>query len=250
LDLRYGGKAMGISTQEVLELLREDPSFREEVRRLVLTDELLNMPRQMAVLTSRVEGLATQMQALTTRVDSLAARVDDLTAQMQALTTRVDDLTAQMQELARIQRGMLIDIGDMKGKLAEMEYRDKVHGYLGGIVRRTRLIEPDRLWDILDDALGSGRITPDEERQVRSADMIVQGLKDGSPVWLVVEVSWKVGREDVERASRRAGIWAKCVEENVLAVAAGSQVDPQARDLAGREGVWLVLDGKVNPPGG
>jgi septal ring factor EnvC (AmiA/AmiB activator) len=44
--------------EQILELLRTDPSFREEVRRLVLTDELLALPSKFDQLVAVVHELA------------------------------------------------------------------------------------------------------------------------------------------------------------------------------------------------
>jgi DNA repair exonuclease SbcCD ATPase subunit len=44
--------------EQILELLRTDPSFREEVRRLVLTDELLALPSKFDQLVAVVRELA------------------------------------------------------------------------------------------------------------------------------------------------------------------------------------------------
>jgi hypothetical protein len=44
--------------EQILELLRTDPEFREEVRRLVLTDELLALPSKFDQLVAVVHELA------------------------------------------------------------------------------------------------------------------------------------------------------------------------------------------------
>jgi prefoldin subunit 5 len=120
-------------------ILEEKPEWREELRRLVLTDELLKLPeivRELAEaqrrteerlenLTVRVDALAEKLESLTARVDALTARVDalaeaqrrteerleNLTARVDALaekleslTARVDALTARVDALAEAQR--------------------------------------------------------------------------------------------------------------------------------------------------
>lgn len=106
---------------DFVRILERRPDWREELRRLILTDELLKLPQvvrelveaqrrteeelktltaRVDSLTQRVDSLAVQMEALTSRVDSLTRRVDSLTAQMEVLTARVDSLTQRVDFLA------------------------------------------------------------------------------------------------------------------------------------------------------
>ena len=86
---------------------------------------------------------------------------------------------------------------------------------------------------------------------MRLADVVVHGRRrdDGTEVFLVVEVSWGVGLYDLERAVRRAGILGRLVAP-VLPMVAGRGVTAEARSRCDADGVWLVLDGRVVPPGG
>ena len=109
LPVTYTGGLMAYddSLQELLRAIRERPDGRDELRRLVLTEELLAVPERLARLEATVERLADaqvrtaeQLSGLTARVDQLAARMDDLTARMDQLAARMDELTARMDQLA------------------------------------------------------------------------------------------------------------------------------------------------------
>jgi polyhydroxyalkanoate synthesis regulator phasin len=98
---------------DLLRLLEEHPEWQAELRRHVLTEELLELPalvrrlteaqartdEQLAILTARVDALTEQGVVLTARVDALTVRVDDLTVRLDALTARVDDLTSRVDAL-------------------------------------------------------------------------------------------------------------------------------------------------------
>ena len=133
--------------QALLQALREDQDFREEARALLLGQEVLNLPKQVAALNERldefiaaqkaanaeqrefnaaqrefnrvVEGrlsnLENQVSGLTERVDELTVQVGGLTTQMGILTTRVDDLTTQMGNLTN----RVDDLTTQVGGLAE-----------------------------------------------------------------------------------------------------------------------------------
>ncbi len=122
------------TVEDIIRAIQERPEVREQVRRAILTDELLALPQrfaeftsrfddltlivqsnteQIAALTSRFDDLTAIVQSnteqiailtarlndLTARVDTLTARVDDLTVSMDALTARVDTLTARVDDL-------------------------------------------------------------------------------------------------------------------------------------------------------
>jgi cell division protein FtsB len=100
---------------DVIRLLHEHPEWRDELRRVVLTDELLALPHQVARLTEQIAALAVaqvrtdahvaelaaaqarteaQLTTLTARVDELAAAQARTEAQLTTLTARVDELAA------------------------------------------------------------------------------------------------------------------------------------------------------------
>jgi polyhydroxyalkanoate synthesis regulator phasin len=110
---------------DFIKILEERPEWREELRRLVLTDELLKLPeivRELVEAQRRTEeelrSLTARMDALTERVDALTERMDalaeaqrrteeelrSLTARVDALTERVDALTERVDTLAEAQR--------------------------------------------------------------------------------------------------------------------------------------------------
>ncbi len=100
---------------DIIRQLEADPGMRAQLRAVLLGDQFVDLPEQMAALTDRVgdiaehmvsltdrvEALAEQMITLTARVDALTERVDVLTARVDALTQRVDALAQRMDELAQ-----------------------------------------------------------------------------------------------------------------------------------------------------
>jgi uncharacterized protein YoxC len=100
--------------QDLLRLLDEHPEWQAELRRRILTDELLELPalvrriaegqartdEQLGILTARVDSLTAHVEILTARVDSLAERLDTLTARVDSLTIQVQKLTVRVDALA------------------------------------------------------------------------------------------------------------------------------------------------------
>ena len=72
-----------------------------------------------------------------------------------------------------------------------------------------------------------------EAEAVTWADVVVQGRRreDGTEAMLVVEVSWGVGPQDVERAAARAALLTRA-GRSALPVVAGRSITAEAIELA------------------
>jgi hypothetical protein len=241
---------------DLLRLLEEHPEWQAELRRQVLTEDLLELPalvrrlteaqartdEQLALLTSRVDALTEQGVVLTSRVDTLTARLDTLTARVDALTEQVARLVTRMDVLtARVDTNT--------GELLEFRYERRAGAYFSPMARRIRVLNHSALADLLDDALDAGRITESERREVLRSDLVVMGQRrtDREPVYLVVEISVGIGIDDIQRAIVRSGIMAQ-LGRPAIPVVAGQRIDPEPAELAGARGVWQVLDGHVVEP--
>ncbi|MDR7417165.1 MAG: hypothetical protein QN200_11970, partial [Armatimonadota bacterium] len=97
-------------------------------------------------------------------------------------------------------------------------------------------------------AVEAGRITPDERINALEADVVVEGRRDGEEVYLVAEVSWQIGAEDVERAIRRASVVERALQRRTLAAVAGKGLGRDRRTQRAVSAVWRVLDGTASPP--
>ena len=172
--------------RDLVRILEERPEWRNELRRLILTDQLLDLPEQLAELRTYTEQ-----------------RFQDLAAAQQ----RTQE---QLADLIQVVRTLTTDVGELKGRSLEGEYRTKVYAYFGRIVRRAHVLSPDELTALLEDAIESGALSEAQADDVSLADVIVHGRRrrDGAEVFLVVEVSSGVGLHDVERAIRRAALLA------------------------------------------
>ncbi|GIX46148.1 MAG: hypothetical protein KatS3mg131_0359 [Candidatus Tectimicrobiota bacterium] len=102
---------------------------------------------------------------------------------------------------------------------------------------------------LLAEAVAQGALSDDEAYEIAQADVIVHGRRreDGTPVYLVVEVSWGVGPTDVQRARQRAALLAKLGTPTVPVVA-GARITPAARRLAQDLHVQQLTNGQVLPP--
>ena len=80
--------------QDLIRLLGERPEWRAELRRHMLTEELLQLPdlvRQLADAQVRTEQ---RLERLTSRVDELVGAQVRTEQRLEQLTVRVDELAA------------------------------------------------------------------------------------------------------------------------------------------------------------
>jgi hypothetical protein len=253
--------------RDLVRVLEERPEWRAELRRLVLTDELLSLPEQVAELRTYTERrfqelaeaqarTAGQVAALSTRVTELAdaqvrteKRLTEL-ADAQARTAgQVTELTMEVRELTRIVRTLTDEVGTLKGLNLESDYRTKGHAYFSRVIRRPHVLSSDEIVALVEDAQDRGVFSAAEARELYEADVIVRGKRqeDGKDVYLLVEVSWGVGTHDVERAVERAALLAR-LGTAVIPVVAGKRLAGDAIHLARTRQVWQVTDGYALPP--
>lgn len=260
--------------RDLVRLLEERPEWRQELRRLVLIDELLALPVQVAELRAytekRFQELAEAQARTETRLAELAeaqahteSRLAELTAAQEWTSTQLAELaqaqvrteaqvtalTIQVSDLTRAVRTLVDDVGDLKGRNLEAEYRTKAFAYFGSFLRRAHALTSDEFMTLVEDAVDRGALSAAQARDLALADVVVRGRRpeDGSEVYLVVEVSWGVGPHDVERAARRAALLAQ-VGVATIPVVAGKQVTAEAIELAHRQQVWQVMDGHALRP--
>jgi chromosome segregation ATPase len=207
--------------------------------------------QRLEALTARVDALTARVDALTARVDDLTARVATLTARVDALTARVDTLAGQLSELV-VQVSRLAGIlGDVRGRVLELDYREKAHSYFLRILRGIRPVTRMELAAMAEDAEQRALLSLDEHADLLQADVVVRGRRRDrdEECYLLAEVSAVIDAHDVERAARRARLLERIAAVPALAAVAGERATADASREAAAAGVWLVVDGRAFPPG-
>ncbi len=235
------------SFDDLLQQLDDHPEWRQRLQSVVLTDRLLALPDIVADLAVQVGALAERMDALTERMDALTVRMDALTGRVEEVAELQRGTEMRLQGLIEQVSGAVNRSDEALGYVVEERYRNRAHAHFQTIARRIRVLSPDALDDLLEPAVDGGTLTEDEAAQVRWADAVISGRRDGEVVYLVLEASYVVDDHDVDRAARRARIVAK-LGSPALPVVAGRKILPRVPGLAGRMGVWVVSNGHVEAP--
>jgi hypothetical protein len=158
---------------DLVALLTQHPEWQAELRRLVLTEELLALPQI-------VHDLAEAQQ-----------RTEQQIAQLVQAQQRIEQQIAQLVEAQRRTERQIVrlqdDVGGLKGMALEQRYRTHAFAYLSRLVRRTHVLTEDELVALLEEAVARGVLSEDGMDEIARADVVVRGQRrDGSgEVYLV-----------------------------------------------------------------
>jgi hypothetical protein len=206
--------------RDLVALLEARPDWRAELRRLVLSDELLRLPEEMRELVTIVRDLAEQMRRSEARLGQVEERLDKVEVRLE----RVED-----------------QVGDLRGNDLERRVRERPHIYVGKYVRWARLIGDDDLFALLNEAMTAGRITDEQADDIERLDAVVEGQVGEQKTYLAVEVSSTVSDYDVERVVRRAAALGRALGQPVRAVVVGAVIPDALRQRIEVEGGgWAV----------
>jgi len=239
--------------RDLIRIVEERPEWRADLRRLLLTDELLSLPEQVVNLRAQTERGFQELEAAQRRTEEQVAglavaqrRTEEQVAGLAAAQRRTEE---QMARLTLIVQTLSGDVGDLKGESLERRYRERAPAYLARVVRRAHVLSTEELLSLLEDAVERGELSEVEAAEVAWADLVVRGRRreDGAEIYFVVEVSWGVGPHDVERAVHRAALLAQ-LGAPALPMVAGKTVTSEAARLLRTMPVWQLTDGQVVPP--
>jgi chaperonin cofactor prefoldin len=219
--------------KKFLMALKEDPEFAAEARALLLSEDLLNLPPKFDRLEKKVDRLEEDFSKLRDDVNKLRDDVNKLIDRVDRIENRVDRLEKKVDKLEK-------DVAYLKGSDRERWYRDRAHAIFGKVILKGRPFE-EKAAEILWEACKKGQISKEERDEVLSADLLWSGEREGEFVVLVVEVSFTISQDDVERAKKRAEILRKL---GILAIPVVGGVEI-GKDVK-RDDVVCIVDGKFS----
>ncbi|MGK7874592.1 MAG: hypothetical protein AB4426_15175 [Xenococcaceae cyanobacterium] len=235
---------------DLIRLLQEHPEWRIQLRDLLLSEDFLALPRIVRELAEAQKNTEIQLQALIEqtrrneeRLERVERRLDRIDERLDRIDERLDHIDERLDHIDERLDHMDTQIGKLRGKALEQNYRENAHAYFGRLLRKIRLVSQQHLADLLEDHLSA-----EDFQDALLIDLVVRGRpRDLSPsqeVWLAVEVSTVIDRSDVLRALRRA----KLIQQTgtrTLAVVAGEAITTSANDEASHQKVVLLQNGKV-----
>ena len=256
---------------DLVRLLEQQPEWRGDLRRLLLTDDLLHLPGITQELAEaqqhteerleqlveaqrrtehRLEQLAEAQRRTEERLDQLAARMEQFAEAEQRTEAKMAKLAGTLEDLVKRTGKITDQVGRLEGYVLERRYRERSPSYFQSLLGGVHSLSPEEVATLVEEAEARGIISDANRIDLVATDLIVHGIRreDAVEVYLVVEISLGIGRHDVTRAARRAALLRGVTHKTVMPVVAGEWMTSDAEEAAAGAGVWCVLDGKATPP--
>jgi len=193
---------------DLISILRDHPDWLDELRKLILTEELINLPKKFDEFVKQYQNfIENEFKPLKQTVQKQG---EDIAVLKEDVAVLKEDVAVLKEDVGVLKS----DVGDLKGDSFERKVRERAPSYFGKIIRKCKLISHIELANILDDALDAGIIGDDERDDALLCDVVVTGaLRNNKErkVLIVAEVSVVVDKQDVERAASRTKVIEKCM---------------------------------------
>ncbi len=230
---------------DLVKIIREQPEWADAIRSILLSQELLDLPERFAKFVQRVDQ---KFDAIDQKFDDLT---QDMNARFQEVDARFQEVNAQLQEVNVQLQGMnarfnLLEgqVGNLSGYVYEQRVRNgalvRAKNILGledpqlALTRDTgRTVELDRL---VNRALSSGVISPEQEEELQETDIIIAGAGNRHAT---IEVSVTADNSDIQRARLCADILANVTGGEVTPVIITANLNEPQRLFAENQAVTI-----------
>ena len=230
----------------LFQALYEDPELLNEVRRLVMTEDVLAMPGQLSEVVERLDEVVE-------RQDRVEIRLDEVVERQDRMETRLDEVSNTQKDMLNTQKRMDDHLGFLIGAELEREIVRILPSRLNSMygLYRTRVMQGRGIWservdafmDEVEDADLASAITEDQKRRIEETDMIVRALRrsGGETIYISVEASATVRERDITRANDTAVALRAAFGAESAAVVTGYEIRSEDRQRAEDMGVELII---------
>ena len=226
--------------EDLTRILRERPEWRDEIRKLVLTDELLTLPQRFSEYAASTDR----------RLDELTQIVQELARGQQELTQCLQELTQRFEQYAEITNRRVSNLEGRVGNLEGSHYEAKVVRLLPTRIRHenvANLNNPQVVYPVngnapaldslLQRALNDGAISHDQMIDLTDADAIIAADDNR---YAVVESSITLAERDINRAIGRAALMSRITGSETVPVVASANIADDERAFAEERGASII----------
>ena len=220
---------------DIIKALKEHPEWLEELRKIILTTELIELPKKF-------EEMLERMKKLEKKVDKIEKDVEVLKQDVAILKQDVAILKQDVAILKQDVNYLKGEFGRIKGREFERTIRERYYAYFGKLLRKSKLIPFEEIIPLLDSAEDEKLITEEQRFSVLQLDLIVKGkIKvTKKEVYLAVEISYSLQEDDIEKAIEGAGILAHIFKKEVIPVVVAVEIKEEIEKSAEEKGVLLI----------
>jgi hypothetical protein len=227
--------------EDLLNLLRERPDYLEKLRMLILTKELLELPVKFEEfrkeVNQRFDEVDRRFEEIDRRFDEVDKRFEESDKKFETFRSEVnqrleklekgqEEMKERQERMEEILKRHEISIQELKGWQLEHKVRTNICAYLGRYIRKCRIKDKSEIADELDEYVERNIISESERDEVLLLDILVIGIskRTNEEIYIAVEVSYKIGDYDVERAIKRMEILKRIYKKEVIAVIIGKEI--------------------------
>lgn len=229
-----------ITRENLIQILDENPELVQELRSLLLTRELLELPQ---VLAGFAESVDRQFEAVNQQFEAINQRFE-------AIDRRFDSLEVDVDQLK-------VDVGYLKGKSLEtelpgraasrLEYRFNIRRPI--VVRAsTQHLPVHDFQDAIYEASDAGILSEIQRRRILDTDLIVRGRSGdtGEDTFVALESSFTIDDSDIVRANRTAAALRKAFPDAlVLAAVYCAVISDENAQRAMDDGVEVISNARL-----
>ena len=222
-----------ITRENLIQLLDENPALVEELRSLLLTRELLDLPQKLAEFAETVDR---QFEAINKQFEAIDKRFEAIDRRFGVLET---------------------DVGLLKGKSLEYELpgwaRSRVEHRFK--IRRTRAVRASTqqlpahdFEDAVYNAENTGILSESQRQRILDTDMIVRGRSSdsGKDAYVALESSFTIDDSDIVRANRTASALRKVFPDaDVWAAVYCAEISGENTQRAQDDGVEVISNARL-----
>ena len=252
--------------EELIKEIRENPETREEVRRLILTDELLALPPVVEEIAKTQSQIATLLARMEARQDRMESSIEGIRSDVGKVQSDVGNLQSDIGEILSDVGEIRSDVGKLQSDVGEIRSDMKVvkgaslESYLHvqmssraanlfdlrriSIVRGPLVADPTHDFEnSVAKALNEGVIDQVQKDRIFNTDLIVMGQdqKSRATTYVAVEAAFTVGPDDIRKVEASSlALKAVFPEGNVRGAVYGVNIPDNVKQMAESIGYDVV----------
>jgi len=236
---------------DMIVLLEQRPEWKAELRRVLLSEELLQLPEMVRELAETVKQMAErlgrveeELGGVKGRLDNVEGRLEKVEGRLEKVEGRLDSMENRQDRMEHELKDLRDDVAKLKGSDRERFYRERACAIFGRWLDSGRdatnlVARSSRA------ALKAGGMTIAEQDSILDADLLWLGEYEGREIFIVGEASWMIDVEDIRRAAERSAILRR-LGFDAIAFAGGVEWTDEANTLARELQVLGSRDGKID----
>ena len=214
---------------DLVRVLEERPDWRATVRNLLLGDDMLSVPQQLAQLIETTKQLSETTNQL---AETLNQFIQTTNENFRVVNARLNRLEGKMGNF---------EGNDYEHRIANraMLQARRHFGLNNPVIAMSNYLPHSPDFDrVLTRAVQSGEISDDDMYDLYEADIIVS---DDDNRYVVFEVSLTADSDDIARAVRRADVMAAISEAESMPAVVTENIHELQQDLADRMNVAVFI---------